>query len=116
MSTVLWADYLAFMETGSAELFDDLVEKSVAVAGEQYNAWPLWKNYLDLLGQKGQMEEQVRVFKSVLKNPMRSLLQAKEAADALLDQVPSDERALLAEALNAAYEEGQEKKQDIQDF
>ena len=82
MSTVLWADYLAFMETGSAEEFDDLVEKSVAVAGEQYNAWPLWKNYLDLLGQKGQMEEQVRVFKSVLKNPMRSLLQAKEAADA----------------------------------
>lgn len=44
MSTVLWADYLAFMETGSAEEFDDLVEKSVAVAGEQYNAWPLWKN------------------------------------------------------------------------
>ena len=34
----------------------------------------------------------------------------------MLDQVPSDERALLAEALNAAYEEGQEKKQEIQDF
>jgi hypothetical protein len=46
----------------------------------------------------------------------RNLLQAKEAADHLLDLVYHADRAALAVSLDAAYAEGQEKKQEVQTY
>ena len=77
MSTLVWEDYVAYLKTDQAALYEGVVESAVAVAGEQYGAWPLWCVYLELKGRKGELGEQVRIFHTILKIPMRYNTTAK---------------------------------------
>ena len=71
MSSLLWEDYVSYLENDEAELYEEVAKSAVTVAGGQYGAWPLWTIYLELLGRRGQLAEQERTFQAILRIPMR---------------------------------------------
>ena len=71
VSTLLWEEYVSYLEYDQAELYEEVAKSAVTVAGGQYGAWPLWSVYLELLGRRGQLVEQAGTFHTILRIPMR---------------------------------------------